>query len=388
MKVLSFWIVKKQVGAAQVLVLRPKLVLLLLTLGNFVFLLVGCNAVEAARVTVEVALGLETPTATVTPSYTPTSTSMPATGTPVAFIILPRVANVTTASPLLPTPIPSPTSLPTPTPIYTRLLQPTLTPIATVAKESCPARFGCVLLQPTKTLTPTPTATVILPTPYLEIKREPLVGLYTGPGETYPQIAQLAPTIRLPVNGRNTENTWWRVVVDGDEVWLQNSEQVLITPTESIDVYAKTVLYDFSPTAEPTFTPTATPPPFDRAAGPEPFPSTNDRITLWVKIYIGLPGNEQALPGYQVHVEFQADNALAFTSWPNGNGWDRSLDQFSVGSAGVFYNYKYEITPVQKGTWQLWLTDSGGLPLSPISTFETDPANSQREFYIAWIRSR
>ena len=226
-----------------------------------------------------------------------------------------------------------------------------------------------------------------LPTPYLVLTGEP-VDLYTGPGENYPRVARLGQGIPLPVNGRNTEGTWWRVVVDYDEAWVEANTQIIISPTESIPLYVTPILYDLSPTVEPTFTPTATPPPFERAIGPEPFPSTNDRLTLWVKIYIGLPGNEQALPGYKVHVEFQADNALTFTPWPNGNGWETSLDQFSVGSAGVFYNYKYEITPVQKGKWQLWLTDSGRRPLSPVSTFETDPANLQREFYIAWIRLR
>jgi hypothetical protein len=368
----------------------------------------ACNVVEQTRRTVVDLLNPPTVTATATKiviTVTPTALLTP---TPVAFLILPVVANPAGAQPLLPTPVPTITAPPTNTPTQTDTPTPTLTPSMTSTATETPVclvlRFFCTpvptvtqtpvirILIPTMTPLPSSTPTVTmtpapLPTPYLILTGEP-VDLYTGPGENYPRVARLGQGIPLPVNGRDTEGAWWRVVVDYDEAWVEASAQLIISPTESIPLYVTPILYDLSPTAEPTFTPTATPPPFERAAGPEPFPSTNDRVTIWVKIYIGLPGNEQVLPGYNVHVEFQADNALTFTPWPNESGSQTSLDQFSVGSAGVFYNYKYEITPVQKGKWQLWLTDSSGLPLSPVSTFATDPANSQREFYIAWIRLR
>ncbi|MFN8494562.1 MAG: SH3 domain-containing protein [Caldilineaceae bacterium] len=382
-------------------------------LCSIAFFAAGCAVMESTTKTIGQFFVGQTSTVTVTPTPTSNSTATP---THSAFIILPPVANPGTQRLLPPTPVPIPLA----TPKYVMILTPTLTStlILTPTPTLTPTQFltetvkTCFLLEflcstttitvtltptiPTATFTATPTHTptsTATPTPplapFVKVIGTP-VDLRTGPGETYPVVAKLGPNVPLPINGRDTTGEWWRVVANYDEAWIQQSEQITVgnVSTPSLTAYVTPIFYNLAPTALPTFTATPTPPPFERADGPFRSTSTNNRVTVLAKIYVGLPGSEQALPGYILHVEFKADDTLNYTPQPNQSGWVMSQDQFSVGVTGVFYNYKYEFSPVPKGQWQIWLTDSGGQRLAPEETFTTDPKTFEREIYVAWIRLR
>ncbi len=155
-------------------------------------------------------------------------------------------------------------------------------------------------------------------------------------------------------------------------------------------------------TPTPTLTPTATRPPFDRAIGPQFFPTSNEYITIWAKIFIGVSPFEQPLENQFLTVKFEGferPNAL-------GPVVSRSVFEFSAppGSGNrVQYNYKYEYRPpdpatinseatrlqlIGTGTWTVYVADGSGSRLSDEVTFTTTPSNPNREIYIGWVRVR
>jgi hypothetical protein len=158
------------------------------------------------------------------------------------------------------------------------------------------------------------------------------------------------------------------------------------------------------PTETPTLTPTptATLPPFDRAIGPQFFPTSNEYITIWAKIYIGVSPFEQPLPDHFLTVKFEGFER------PNALGQVPSKDVFEFsappGSGNrVQYNYKYEYRPpdpatinsdatrlqlIGTGTWTVYVSDGAGNRLSDEVTFTTAPSNPNREIYIGWVRVR
>jgi hypothetical protein len=153
-----------------------------------------------------------------------------------------------------------------------------------------------------------------------------------------------------------------------------------------------------------TPTPTATPYPFERAIGPQFFPTNNEFLTIWAKLFVGPEPDEDPAPGYYLEVLFEGFDR------PNTNVEEPSGERFEFSAppgAGnrVKYNYKYEYTPpdpksidpeskstraqlLGTGTWTVYITDGSGNQLSDPITFTTAPNNPNREIYIGWRRIR
>jgi hypothetical protein len=303
-----------------------------------------------------------TPTASETPTVTPTETATPGPGTPTAESLLP-------------------------TPTFTPSITPTDTPV------------------PTPTDTPGPTAT-----PFIIVENG-FAALRTGPGTAYPLIAQLGPEIAIAIIGRNTEGTWLEVCcVNGASVWVATSHVRVVNDLMG----APLVVAQPPPTPTPTFTPTptgtvtptptATLFPFERAVGPEFYPTENQFLTIWVKLFVGTPPLEEPAAGYYLDVKFEG------FSRPNTNTEQPSSGRFEYTAppgAGnrYLYNLKYEYRPpdpktlnpsstetrltlLGTGTWSVYVKDGAGNQLSAPVTFTTAPSNPNREIYIAWIRMR
>jgi hypothetical protein len=157
-----------------------------------------------------------------------------------------------------------------------------------------------------------------------------------------------------------------------------------------------------SPTPTETVTPTPTRYPFERAVGPQFFPTENQYLSIWGKIYVGVSPYEDPAPGYYFKVLFEGFER------PNSAGNIASTDVFEYSAppgsgSRVLYNYKYEYrppdpatiggdsTPLQllgTGTWTVYVSDGLGTQLSEAVTFTTAPSNPNREVYIGWIRVR
>jgi len=246
-----------------------------------------------------------------------------------------------------------------------------------------------------------------------------VVSLRSGPGVEYPLVAQLGPGIPVALIGRTPEGTWYQICcVNGASLWVASTHVKVHNDQNSVALVGAdqpppqpTPTLIPTATGTPTLTPTATRYPFEIARGPEFFQTTNEFLTIWVKIYTGPPGgsdeSDVALAGYFLKVKFEGFDR------PNTGAEQPSADQFSFSASPGFgnrvkYNYKYEFTPpaptpvppatqnqygaslpfIGTGTWTVTLVDGAGNQFANPVTFTTAPSNPNREVYIAWIRTR
>ncbi len=256
---------------------------------------------------------------------------------------------------------------------------------------------------PSPTASPSPT-----PTPYVLVESG-LVALRTGPGVEYPQVTQLGPGIPVAIIGR----TWYEICcISGLTLWVAASHVAVRNDVSQVAIGSAgpppTATPTFTPTATdtPTATPTPTPYPFEKSIGPQFFPTSNEFLTIWAKIFAG-PNDQRADPltGYRLRVFFEGFER------PNASGMEFSVDTFQrAGPPGdgkntVQYNFKYEYYPpdpqiagassgttrlqlLGTGTWTVYVTDGSGAQLSEVVTFTTAPDNPNREIYIGWTRVR
>ena len=363
--------------------------------GVFLLLTLGCSAadlVQRQRVTPS-----PEPETTFVPTFTPTPAIMqtlvivtpPSDGKPGVIIIPPGMD----PNAVLP-------ELPSATPVI---------PVEDGIETPLPGIPGAAA--PTSTSPPAPTATPTPPpTPYITVASG-LVTLRTGPGVEYPQIAQLGPNIPVAIIGRSADGSWLEICcISGQSMWVAAqhvivNNDIALAP-ESVAEAPPTATPTGTPTETPTPTPTYTPTPypFELAIGPQFFPTNNEYITIWVKLYVGIPPAEEAAPNHYLTVTFegfQRPNHLG--NIPSADHLDYSAPPGSGNR--VLYNYKYEyhppdpntldppssLTPLEllgTGAWTVYVSDGAGTQLSQAVTFTTTPSNPNREIYIGWVRVR
>ncbi len=394
----------------------------------FVGLLLGCSAADLVQR--DPSPTPPPPTRELAPTFTPTPTpeagesniviivTPPAAGTP-GVIIVPEgmdpslVIPIPTDTPVPPQPdsdvvvVPGATTLPNVTEL------PPSTPTDTATWTATP------LPTATSTFTPLPTAT-----PYIVVQSG-LVNLRQGPGVEYPLVAQLGADIPVAIIGRNPEGTWYQICcVSGESVWVARSH---VTVGNDASVVAL-VLPDEPPTVTPTGTPTITPTPtatatatrypFDRARGPEFFPTNNDFLTIWANLFVQPDPQKTPDPaeGYYLQVLYEGFERPATNDVkPSAKAFFESASR-GAGNRVVF-NYKYEYAPPDPGTidcnslpqtleqscrnksltrkdllgtgeWTVFVADGAGNQLSDEVVFTTSPSNPNREIYIGWNRVR
>ncbi len=264
---------------------------------------------------------------------------------------------------------------------------------------------------PAPASTPAPSATPTPPpTPYITVASG-LVALRTGPGVEYPQIAQLGPNIPVAIIGRSTDQAWLEICcISGQSMWVAAqhvtvNNDIALVP-ESIAEAPPTATPTGTPTETPTATPTFTPTPypFELAIGPQFFPTNNEYITIWVKLYVGIPPAEEAAPDHYITVRFEGfERPNRLGNIPSAGHFDYSAPPGSGNR--VVYNYKYEyhapdpntldppstLTPLEllgTGTWTVYVSDGAGNQLSEAVNFTSTPSNPNREIYIGWVRVR
>lgn len=380
---------------------------LLVPLAFFVLVSLACSAadlVERERATPVPTATPPTLVATFTPTPAEVATLIivtpPADNRP-GVIIVPPGTDPQAVLPVLPTPTPQP---PTPTAILLLPGDATPLPPGELPPTGLPGQPPDAIL-PTPTETPFPTPT---PTPFITVPGG-LVGLRTGPGLEYPLLAQLGPNLPVAVIGRNEAGDWLELCcVSGQTVWVFAAHVTINNDIGAVQIsfvgLPPEPTWTPTPTETPTLTPTptATPYPFERAIGPQFFPTDNESVTIWVKLFVGTPPTEQPAAGHYVTVLFEGferPNALGMI--PSGD-----VFQFSAppGSGNrVTYNWKYEYHPpdprtlnteatrlqlIGTGTWTVYVSDGAGTPLSEPVTFTTAPFNPNREIYIGWVRLR
>ncbi len=397
--------------------LSQKATRILIPLAAFLLVTLGCSAANLVQRPVITAA----PTRTLAPTFTPTAESVeaiiivtPPSGSTPGVITIPPGVDPSVF--LVPPPTETPTATETPTP--DPLASPTETPIALFTAVAPPGATQASAPTPapptptqsaTPTATPSPTAT-LTPTPFIVLDAG-RTALREGPGVEYPLVAQLGPDIPITVVGRNTEGTWLQLCcVNGAAVWVAADSVRVVNDVSAVALVQggepPTPTWTPTATETPTITPTptSTPYPFERAIGPQFFPTNNEFISVWVKLFVGTPPLEVPAEGYLIKVLFEG-----FERAPT-NGVSPSANDFEFSAppgAGnrVQYNWKYEYTPpdpksldpkstltradlIGTGTWTLFVTDGTGKQLSDAVTFTTAPSNPNREVYVGWVRTR
>ncbi len=391
----------------------------------------GCSAADLTTQVVPQAVE----TRTLAPTFTPTPDTVeaiviitpPSRGTP-GVITIPEGADPLPFIIPPPTETPTPTETSTPDPNAPVVQDPTETPIGidtpglpTAVQPGTPEPSPAVPPTETPTLAPTPTqsatpspsptATITpTPTPFIVLDSG-LASLREGPGVEFPLVAQLGPDIPITIVGRNTEGTWYQLCcVNGASVWVAANSVRTVNDTSAIPLIAGATppTPTWTPTATPsptiTPTPTSTPYPFEVAIGPQFFPTNNDFLTIWAKLFVGTPPLEEPAEGYYLTVLFEGFERLP----TNEREQSRPDFDFSASQGAgnrVAYNLKYEYTPpdptsldpnskltrldlVGTGKWTVFVSDGAGNQLSPEVTFDTQPANPNREIYVGWVRVR
>lgn len=413
---------------------RPLLVLSLLVLATL-----GC---AAGDIFIRATPTPPPPTRVVAPTFTPTPdfiqgvvvVTPPSAGTPGVIVIPPGV-DPSSVIPIPDTPTPTPLP-PTATPDATAAVAPEGEQVATITPGGPTATLvgGLIppptptppppgpdaptptpVLLPTATFTPLPTDTpTVTPTPFVLVISG-LVSLRAGPGPDYPLVAQLGPNIPVSIVGQNPEGTWFEICcVNGGSVWVAKAHVQAINDTTEVALVISgpppTATPTGTPTETPTITPTPTPTPysFQVAEGPLYFPTSNEQLTIWAKIFDGASG--APLPGYRVKVLFRnRTDGSSFEDRPNTRGDTPSTDFFEYnvppgpGSGNrVQFNFKFEFLPpdpraddpnstltrasVIDGYWQIYVVDPGGIQVSDAIEFNTLAGNINREVFVAWAR--
>lgn len=388
---------------------------ILVPLAAFLLVTLGCSAADLVQRPVTT----PAPTRTLAPTFTPTPDSVqaiiivtpPSGSTPGVITIPPGVdPSIFVVPPPTETPTPDLNATPDPNATLTEtpvaLFTPVLPPGATVAVAPTPPSTPTQSPTPTATPSPTPTLT---PTPFIVLDNG-FTALREGPGVEFPLVAQLGPDIPITVVGRNTEGTWLQLCcVNGNAVWVAAESVRVVNDVSTVSLVQggapPTPTWTPTATETPTITPTptSTPYPFERAIGPQFFPTNNEFLTVWVKLFIGTPPLEVPAEGYFVKVLFEGFER------PPTNGVAPSQNEFEFsappGSGNrVQYNWKYEYTPpdpktldpkstltradlIGSGNWTLFVTDGTGKQLSDAVTFTTAPSNPNREVYVGWVRT-
>ncbi len=390
---------------------------ILIPLAAFLLVTLGCSAADL----VQRPLMTPAPTRTFAPTFTPTAESVeaiiivtPPSGSTPGVITIPPGADPSVFVVPPPTETPTATQTPTPDP----LASPTETVVALITPAAPPGATAPpppTPLPPTPTQSATPTETpsptvTLTPTPFIVLDAGS-TALREGPGLEFPLVAELGPEIPITVVGRNTEGTWLQLCcVNGNAVWVAATGVRVVNDVSAVPLVQggepPTPTWTPTATETPTVTPTptSTPYPFERAIGPQFFPTNNEFLTVWAKLFIGTPPLEVPAEGYFLKVLFEGferkgTNDVA----PSANEFEFSAPP-GAGNR-VQYNWKYEYTPpdpksldpnstltradlIGTGTWTLFVTDGTGKQLSDAVIFTTAPSNPNREVYVGWVRTR
>lgn len=243
------------------------------------------------------------------------------------------------------------------------------------------------------TLTPTPSQTP-LPPVVVTIKADK-TNVRTGPGPTYPMVAQLPAGTEITVVGRNSAGTWWKVCcVNSSDVWVADS---MVTVEGPVWAVAEDMNIPAPPPAPPTKAPPPTVAPTPtfawpfRAASVQSYPGDNV-LRVNAIVYNG------AVPlwGYKLKIR-RLSTGEEWLSSGSTAGWDYEVIQFPKdgdrvvpsydcplakreGLQCVKYNVKWDSNQVSAppgdDDWEVSLADGGGQTISApvrVQTRAADP---------------
>ena len=287
----------------------------------------------------------------------------PASGSGVQTVVVIIVTATPPPSPTPPPPPPTSTPGPTPTP-------------------------GPPTLTPTPSQTPLPPVAVTVKTDKTNVR--------TGPGQSYPLVAQLPAATKITVVGRNKAGTWWKVCcVNGSDVWIADS---MVTAEGPIWTVAEVTNIPAPPRPPPTKAPPPTITPIPTVAWPfraestQSYPSAGENI-----LRVNATAYNGAVPlwGYKLKIrrtstgqEWLSDGSQALWYWEaiefpaDGKRVVPSYDCPVIKREGlrcVKYNVKWDSNQVSAppgdDVWEISLADGGGQTISTAVQVETNAAD-------------
>jgi hypothetical protein len=218
----------------------------------------------------------------------------------------------------------------------------------------------------------------------------------TGPGQTYPLVAQLPAGTEITAVGRNRAGTWWKVCcVNGSDVWIADS---MVTSEGPIWTVAEVTNIPAAPPPPPTKAPPPTVAPTPTFAWPfrteslQSYPSPGDNL---LRVNAIAYNGATPLWGYKLKIrrqstgqEWLSDGSASSWSWEaiqfpeDGKPVVPSFDCPVIrrqGLACVKYNLKWDSNQVSAppgdDVWEVSLADGGGQTISAPVRVETSAAN-------------
>ena len=287
------------------------------------------------------------------------------------------------------------TEVPTPTPT----LRPTFTPTVAAAAPAQPeAPASEAPAQPEQTApppkggdAPTPTPEPPTPTPEPAPTDTPApaqvqvtaatVNLRSGPGTSYPRVAQAKQGQTFEILAKNEDGSWFQVETNGQTAWVINDARWTSVVGDAATVAVAENIPTPPPTPKPR--PTATPAPTNTPAptflfkrfSMEPRPNSNNIVTFFGGLWNRALDPDHPISGYNMTVIF-----------PDGHRQDFPFGNVALkgdpGPTGTFvYTVKVEL-PLVPGVYKLYVSDGSGNQVSEV--WEANVAGNTRTFIPYW----
>lgn len=259
-------------------------------------------------------------------------------------------------------------------------------PASTVVTSSLSVTGTLPASPPAMPATPVPSPSVTPPPPVLAYV-VPADGAYVrqGPADDYPPMAKLNQGQSVTVVGRDHAGDWWKLCcVNYNDVWIASS---VVTVTGQLWTVPEASDFPPEPTATftpgPTDTPAATPTQvwvFYPQGTPQAFTHSQDFFMVGASITSGgtpVYGYKLLIRKLSTGQQWLSNGSDAFfTTEPT----DWQAAPTPTPAIGVSRNVKWDSLPMKvhmgTDTWEVTVTDGGGMPLSApvfINTSEASP---------------
>lgn len=282
------------------------------------------------------------------------------------------------------------------TPTPTKTLEPTFTPLPTQqATQAASATSGGQKVNvtvtsasqtptkakatPTKASTPTPTK------PQLKITAEGKVNIRSGPGTNYRVIGQVSNGQTFDIVGKDSSGKWYQFCCfNGKKGWIYAK---LVSVSGTLEQVAVVKAPPPPPTATPrpkppTPTPKpTTPPKIFKLLFTEKVFNTNPVLTVWAAVF---SGQETPVGGYKVVLLKNGVKVGEAVSKPFFENTSPSPDIHPHRPA----NIKIEIKNPGAATWEFFVVDGAGNPISDKAVFQTTNGPDNRIVFGAFHKER
>ncbi len=281
------------------------------------------------------------------------------------------------------------------TPTPTKTLEPTFTPLPTqqaqagntaagngqkinITVTNAPQTPTQANATPTVASTPTPSK------PQLKVTAEGKVNIRSGPGTNYHVIGQVSNGQTFEIVGRDSSGKWYEFCCfNGKKGWIysklvttSNAEKVAVVQAPPPPPPPTAAPRPPTPTPKPT-----EPPKIFKLLFTEKVFNTNPVLTVWAAVFTG---EQTPVGGYKVVLMKNGVKVGEDVSKPSFELTSPSPDIHPYRPA----NIKIEVQNPGSATWEFFVVDGAGNPISDKAVFQTSNGPENRIVFGAFHKER